>query len=266
MRAGDMARLARAAAAAGALGRGRSALLRRLVQAADGHQAPTVRAHAVRALGGACRADPRLLGLAEVQAGIGRARKARPPPHRCRRPARQEFAAALLRCSAQECSGSVPDTVTVLPWRPVPPAPRLAPDLAAAQDEAASVRQAAVDLLGAHLAAEPGLAAAYFDTLVAASRDASTSVRKAALRTLWEACIRPPGFPRAAQACCAVLHRGADAEESIQELVGQVFQGLWFASGARGARPRLARAAPPGRGYAVPHRPWRGRLMRDFIA
>lgn len=104
-----------------------------------------------------------------------------------------------------------------------------------AQDEAASVRQAAVDLLGAHLAAEPGLAATYFDTLVSASRDASTSVRKAAMRTLWEACIKPPGFARAAEACCAVLHRGADPEESIQELVAQVFQGLWFASTARGA-------------------------------
>lgn len=104
-----------------------------------------------------------------------------------------------------------------------------------AQDEAASVRQAAVDLLGAHLTAEPRLAAAYFDTLVSASRDASTSVRKAAMRTLWEACIKPPGFARAAEACCAVLHRGADPEESIQELVAQVFQGLWFASTARGA-------------------------------
>jgi len=251
MRAGDMARLARAAAAAGALGRGRSALLRRLVQAADGHQAPTVRAHAVRALGGACRADPRLLALAEVQAGIGRALKARPPTRRYRRPARAKlccFLAALKQAQAQRqtlrrsCHGDLCRPVSGSRAGPAPGAQPCGP----AQDEAASVRQAAVDVLGAHLAAEPGLAAAYFDTLVAASRDASTSVRKAALRTLWEACIRPPGFARAAQACCAVLHRGRDAEESIQELVGQVFQGLWFASGARGARPRRFRASPAG--------------------
>lgn len=111
MRAGDMARLTRAAAAAGALGRGRSALLRRLVQAADGHQAPTVRAHAVRALGGACRADPRLLALAEVQAGIGRALKARPPlPPPC-------AGKTLLRpCCSEAGSGSAPDAEAVLPW------------------------------------------------------------------------------------------------------------------------------------------------------
>ncbi|KAK9845361.1 hypothetical protein WJX81_004388 [Elliptochloris bilobata] len=178
----DAARLARAAAAAGPLGRGRSALLRRLVEAADGRQAATVRAHAVRALGGACKADARLLGLAEVQAGVNRA----------------------------------------------------------LDDEAASVRQAAVDLLGAHLAAQPDLAAAYFNVLVAASCDSATSVRKAAVRTLWEVCIRPPGSPRAAEACCAVLNRGGDPEESIQELVAQVFQGLWFATAGKGGAQRSA--------------------------
>ena len=44
------------------------------------------------------------------------------------------------------------------------------------QDEAASVRQAAVDLLGSHIGARRDLALAYFETLVTASRDTSTSV------------------------------------------------------------------------------------------
>ncbi len=46
----------------------------------------------------------------------------------------------------------------------------------AVQDEAASVRQAAVDLLGNHIGARRDLAMSYFDTLVSASRDTSTSV------------------------------------------------------------------------------------------
>ena len=46
----------------------------------------------------------------------------------------------------------------------------------ALQDEAASVRQAAVDLLGSHIGTRKDLALAYFDTLVTASRDTSTSV------------------------------------------------------------------------------------------
>ncbi|CAK0782901.1 hypothetical protein CVIRNUC_006096 [Coccomyxa viridis] len=105
----------------------------------------------------------------------------------------------------------------------------------ALKDEAASVRQAAVDLLGNHIGARRDLAMSYFDTLVSASRDTSTSVRKAAVRILWEACIRVPDFPRAAEACVAVLHRVADSEESIQDLVGKVFHGLWFASKREGS-------------------------------
>ncbi len=59
-------------------------------------------------------------------------------------------------------------------------------------------------------------------------------VRKAAVRILWEACIRVPSFPKASEACVAVLHRVADSEESIQDLVGKVFHGLWFASKREG--------------------------------
>ena len=59
-------------------------------------------------------------------------------------------------------------------------------------------------------------------------------VRKAAVRILWEACIRVPDFSRAAEACVAVLNRVADSEESIQDLVGKVFHGLWFASKQEG--------------------------------
>ena len=61
------------------------------------------------------------------------------------------------------------------------------------QDDAVSVREAAVDLLGRHIGADAGLAAAYLDMLVAASRDAGVSVRKRALGILWESCIRCAG-------------------------------------------------------------------------
>ena len=64
-------------------------------------------------------------------------------------------------------------------------------------------------------------------------------VRKAALRILWEACIRLPAFPRASEACVALLQRVADAEESIHELVSKVFHGLWFTSGRAGEHTLL---------------------------
>ena len=40
--------------------------------------------------------------------------------------------------------------------------------------------------------------------------------RQAAIRILWESCMRAPGFPRAVDACKAVLMRAGDPEESIQ--------------------------------------------------
>ncbi|BDA45698.1 Nipped-B-like protein [Coccomyxa sp. Obi] len=113
----------------------------------------------------------------------------------------------------------------------------------ALKDEAPSVRQATVDLLGGHIGADVDLASAYFDTLVTASRDTSTSVRKAAVRILWESCIRVPDFPRASEACVAVLHRVGDNEESILDLVSKIFHGLWFADSQEGSAPGAAARA-----------------------
>jgi hypothetical protein len=70
-------------------------------------------------------------------------------------------------------------------------------------------------------------------------------VRKAAVRILWEACIQVAAFPKASEACVAVLHRVADSEESIQDLVGKVFHGLWFASRSEGmGRPYACYSLP----------------------
>ncbi|PRW45458.1 nipped-B isoform X2 [Chlorella sorokiniana] len=98
----------------------------------------------------------------------------------------------------------------------------------ALQDEAISVREAAVTLLGRHAASNQALALRLFNTLVKASTDPGTSVRKSAIKILWESCIRAPGFPRATDACKAVLMRSGDSEESIQDMVAKVFHSLWF--------------------------------------
>ncbi|PSC68988.1 nipped-B B isoform X2 [Micractinium conductrix] len=98
----------------------------------------------------------------------------------------------------------------------------------ALQDEAISVREAAVSLLGRHVGHSQALALRLFPTLARASTDPGTSVRKAAIKILWDACIRQPGFPRATDACKHVLMRSADQEESIQDMVAKVFHSLWF--------------------------------------
>ncbi|DBB01136.1 TPA: hypothetical protein ACH3X1_001027 [Trebouxia sp. C0004] len=98
----------------------------------------------------------------------------------------------------------------------------------ALQDDAVSVREAAVDLLGKHISSSQDLALVYFDVLATAVRDPGTSVRKRAVNIMWESCVKQPGFPRATQACVHILTRAADPEESIQKLVTKVFHNLWF--------------------------------------
>ncbi|DBA96220.1 TPA: hypothetical protein ACH3X3_002417 [Trebouxia sp. C0006] len=98
----------------------------------------------------------------------------------------------------------------------------------ALQDDAVSVREAAVDLLGKHISSSQDLALVYFDVLATAVRDPGTSVRKRAVNIMWESCIKQPGFPRATQACVHILTRATDPEESIQKLVTKVFHNLWF--------------------------------------
>ena len=181
----DGALLARAAAAAGAEGRARASLLGALVEASDpGRQAPTARAHAVRAVAAAVRADARLARTQEAQLAIGRA----------------------LR------------------------------------DEAASVRQAAVDALGSAVEKEPALAATFFDALAAAARDAAPSVRKSALRIIDEKCVRaPPGvFNRRADAAVALVAAAADSEEGVSDAAAKALADLWFGVGIGGGLSAMA--------------------------
>lgn len=97
-----------------------------------------------------------------------------------------------------------------------------------AQDESASVREAAVSLLGRHISAHQDLAETYFETVTSACQDSSTSVRKSALKILWEACIQPAGFGRGTEACIILLQHVNDPEPSIQEFVGRTVSKLWL--------------------------------------
>lgn len=113
------------------------------------------------------------------------------------------------------------------------------------QDEAISVREAAVDLLGKHISSRQDLALTYFDVLAQAVRDSGTSVRKRAVNIMWESCIRRPGFERATQACVHLLSRANDPEDSIQKLVTKVFHSLWFAAGQCHRQHHLRTYADP---------------------
>lgn len=103
---------------------------------------------------------------------------------------------------------------------------------AALNDEASSVREAAVDLLGRYVSSSTELALAYFDTLANKTQDGAVSVRKRAVRILWDVCLRCERFPRAVDAAVCVLHRCADPEDSMRHLVTKMCSQLWFAAGS----------------------------------
>jgi hypothetical protein len=96
------------------------------------------------------------------------------------------------------------------------------------QDDSISVREASLALLGRHMGGDPELALQLLNTVIRAVDDAGASVRKCAIKILRDSAIAVPGFPRAADAACAVLARAADSEESVQTMVAKLFHGLWF--------------------------------------
>jgi hypothetical protein len=94
-----------------------------------------------------------------------------------------------------------------------------------------SVREAAVSLLGRHVAANQGLALRLFNTLARASTDPGTSVRKSAIKILFDSCIKVQGFPRATGGrvlwiglqralCACVQGRALQAGKSMLVLAG----------------------------------------------
>lgn len=95
-------------------------------------------------------------------------------------------------------------------------------------DDSISVREASLNLLGRHMAGDPELSLSLLDTVIKAVDDPGASVRKCAIKILKESAIAVPGFPRATDACCALLLRASDSEESVQNAVAKVFHALWF--------------------------------------
>lgn len=105
-------------------------------------------------------------------------------------------------------------------------------------DESISVREASLALLGRHMVGDPELALSLINTVIKAVDDPGSSVRKCAIRILKDAAIAVPGFPRATDACCALLPRATDSEESVQNAVSKVFHALWFSPQVESTDPK----------------------------
>lgn len=156
------------------LGRARGSMLQWLLKCLSPlAQASTTRAKAVKALGEVVQADPRVLDAPSVQQAVDRALQVRLPLglptarlDACGRRAGRRLLHPLLACP-----------------------PNLRPNLIipiSSQDEAISVREAAVTLLGRHAAANQALALRLFNTLAKVGAGLASGCGAAA------ACLRLP--------------------------------------------------------------------------
>ncbi|KAJ4912098.1 PHD finger family protein [Raphanus sativus] len=95
-------------------------------------------------------------------------------------------------------------------------------------DSAISVREAALELVGRHIASHPDVGSKYFEKVAERIKDTGVSVRKRAIRIIRDMCTSNPSFSEFTSACAEILSRISDDESSIQDLVCKTFYEFWF--------------------------------------
>uniref|UniRef100_A0A6N2N2B1 Sister chromatid cohesion protein n=1 Tax=Salix viminalis TaxID=40686 RepID=A0A6N2N2B1_SALVM len=95
-------------------------------------------------------------------------------------------------------------------------------------DSAISVREAALELVGRHIASHPDVGLQYFEKVAERTKDTGVSVRKRAIKIIRDMCISNPNFTQFTTACIEILSRVSDDESSIQDLVCKTFYEFWF--------------------------------------
>ncbi|KAL6498572.1 hypothetical protein OROHE_026513 [Orobanche hederae] len=95
-------------------------------------------------------------------------------------------------------------------------------------DSATSAREAALELVGRHIASHPDVGLKYFGKVAERIKDTGVSVRKRAIRIIRDMCISSAEFPQYTAACVEIISRINDEESSIQDLVCKTFYEFWF--------------------------------------
>lgn len=95
-------------------------------------------------------------------------------------------------------------------------------------DSAISVREAAMELVGRHIASRPDVAVQYFDKVAERIMDTGVSVRKRVIKIIRDMCMSKCEFRELTDACVRMISRINDEETSIQDLVCRTFYELWF--------------------------------------
>ncbi|GFQ01435.1 nipped-b-like protein [Phtheirospermum japonicum] len=91
-------------------------------------------------------------------------------------------------------------------------------------DSATSAREAALELVGRHIASHPDVGLKVAER----TKDTGVSVRKRAIRIIRDMCTSSPDFSQYTTACVEIISRINDEESSIQDLVCKTFYEFWF--------------------------------------
>ncbi|KAB2011309.1 hypothetical protein ES319_D09G010600v1 [Gossypium barbadense] len=113
-------------------------------------------------------------------------------------------------------------------------------------DSAISVREAALELVGRHIASHPDVSLKYFEKVAERIKDTGVSVRKRAIKIIRDMCNADPNFSGFTNACIEIISRVSDDESSIQDLVCKTFYEFWF------EEPSGMQTQYPGDGSSIP--------------
>lgn len=95
-------------------------------------------------------------------------------------------------------------------------------------DSAISAREAALELVGRHIASYPDVGLKYFEKLAERIKDTGVSVRKRAIKIIRDMCTSNSNFSEFTTACVEIISRVNDEESSVQDLVCKTFYEFWF--------------------------------------
>ncbi|XWS30178.1 hypothetical protein CRYUN_Cryun24cG0095400 [Craigia yunnanensis] len=113
-------------------------------------------------------------------------------------------------------------------------------------DSAISVREAALELVGRHIASHPDVGLKYFEKVAERIKDTGVSVRKRAIKIIRDMCNTNPNFSGFTSACIEIISRVSNDESSIQDLVCKTFYEFWF------EEPSGVQTRYPGNGSSIP--------------
>ncbi|KAJ2417192.1 Sister chromatid cohesion protein 2 [Coemansia sp. RSA 2530] len=97
------------------------------------------------------------------------------------------------------------------------------------QDSSPQVREAAIDLVGKHVAQNPELTSQYYDFISVRILDKGPSVRRRVIRILKDIYLLSSDHAQLVDIGVRLLQRTNDDERSVRELAVKTLQELWFA-------------------------------------